>query len=211
MQSRALENSAGSETGLTVLLGPPGTGKTYCMTRTAEGHIRAGFALHKRRRVICTAPTNVAIETFLRHFVDGLNEADKPIEIVLFKGVLLRATQKSTNARARPQVCETGTGISKSSADPLIEEEDMELDDALWELVNEETGLRKQEANEHCGFYHQRRNFIQRCMASRETSRPHGMANQCHKFSRSLKSLRDPNVSKDQKQRIRADIQLLED
>ncbi|KAK5123417.1 hypothetical protein LTR85_002849 [Meristemomyces frigidus] len=96
-QRAAMENSANSLSGLLAIWGPPGCGKSWLMAAIAYMQIRTGRTLGKRRPVLCCAPTNIAVEAVMTHFLAGTQGGKRDgldLEIVRYKGSLLREDLK---------------------------------------------------------------------------------------------------------------------
>ncbi|KAI7338577.1 hypothetical protein KC315_g1683 [Hortaea werneckii] len=94
-QTEALNNAAESSSGVTAICGPSGTGKSWNVAAIGYAHIRVGKQLggERRRPVLACAPTNVAVDTLMSHFLAGTNHGtfdDENLVIVRYRGSLPR-------------------------------------------------------------------------------------------------------------------------
>ena len=86
-QEIALDMSFTSSSGLTIVHGPPGTGKTFTQMAGMMAHICVGkLADLQPRTVLATAPTNTAVDNNLKIFIDIAKKAGKDLQICRFRG-----------------------------------------------------------------------------------------------------------------------------
>ncbi|KAI7228669.1 hypothetical protein KC330_g7815 [Hortaea werneckii] len=95
-QTEAVSNTTGSSSGVTAICGPSGTGKSWNMAAIGYAHICIGKLLggKRRRPVLACAPTNVAVDTLISHFLAGTNHDgtfdNNNLVIVRYRGSLPR-------------------------------------------------------------------------------------------------------------------------
>ncbi|KAI7151138.1 hypothetical protein KC316_g15364, partial [Hortaea werneckii] len=95
-QTEAVSNATGSSSGVTAICGPSGTGKSWNMAAIGYAHICIGKLLggKRRRPVLACAPTNVAVDTLISHFLAGTNHDrtfdNNNLVIVRYRGSLPR-------------------------------------------------------------------------------------------------------------------------
>lgn len=86
-QRRAAEHSFTSDSGLTIVSGPPGTGKTYVQMAAVEGHVCVGdLSGVRKRQILVTAPSDAVVDRSLKMLAVNLGSAHRPIEICRFRG-----------------------------------------------------------------------------------------------------------------------------
>lgn len=95
-QTEALSNATGSSSGVTAICGPSDTGKSWNMAAIGYAHICVGKLLggKRHRPVLACAPTNVAVDTLISHFLAGTNHDgtfhNDDLVIVKYRGSLPR-------------------------------------------------------------------------------------------------------------------------
>jgi hypothetical protein len=114
-QAKAIKDTIESKSGITVVVGPPGTGKTNTLTVVADAHRRI-----KGRKVLVTAPQNSAVQTLHREWerlVNALPAGQRYDEsqYVIFNGAYYRMAA-AKNLRERQ----------------LMPEEELEQETAEW-------------------------------------------------------------------------------
>ncbi|KAI6880916.1 hypothetical protein KC360_g6875 [Hortaea werneckii] len=98
-QAEAVRNATESISGVTAIWGPPGTGKSWNLAAIADAHIRVGKELggERRRPVLACAPTNIAVDALMSHFLKGTRNGTlhgSNLVIVRYKGSLLRRDRR---------------------------------------------------------------------------------------------------------------------
>ncbi|KAI7512759.1 hypothetical protein KC347_g2179 [Hortaea werneckii] len=102
-QTEAVNNATGSSSGVTAVCGPPGTGKSWSVAAIGYAHICVGKQLggERRRPVLACAPTDVAVDTLMSHFLAGTNHDgtfdDKNLVILRYRGSLPRESLTLAN------------------------------------------------------------------------------------------------------------------
>ncbi|GAB1738187.1 hypothetical protein NU219Hw_g2717t1 [Hortaea werneckii] len=128
-QAEAVRNATESTSGVTAIWGPPGTGKSHNMGAIAYAHIRIGKQLgaERRRPVLACAPTNIATDALMSHFLKGTRNGtlhESNLVIVRYKGSLLRRDRR----KAETDQDEEGD-IDMADEGDDSEEDDTESDD----------------------------------------------------------------------------------
>ena len=187
-QTEASLNSLRSKVGFTLIQGPPGCGKTRVAAGAAKGHINVGkkLASSRRRQILACAPSNIAVDTLLDKFVDGIsNESGEKYEIVRYRGSFLREKRKQPEPEdeEKMDVDEVEDTASKApdaappAPEPTLElteadvqaqqkeaakkKSDEEMQEALWELADERSPF-GQEQHEKYAFHLKRHEAISR-------------------------------------------------
>lgn len=101
-QIEAVNNATESSSGVTAICGPPAVGKSWTLASIGYAHICVGKQLgnERRRPVLACAPTNVAVDTLMSHFLAGTNYDafhDNNLVIVRYRGSLPRENLSLTN------------------------------------------------------------------------------------------------------------------
>ncbi|KAI7213604.1 hypothetical protein KC333_g6486 [Hortaea werneckii] len=95
-QTKAVSNATESSSGVTAICGTSGTGKSWNVAAIGFAHICVGKLLggERRRPVLACAPTNVAVDTLMSHFLAGTNHDgtfdENNLVIVRYRGHLPR-------------------------------------------------------------------------------------------------------------------------
>ena len=95
-QTGAVKNATESSSGVTAICGQPGTGKSWNVAAIGYAHVCVGKLLgdERRRPVLACAPTNVAVDTLMSHFLAGTNHDgtfdNNNLVIVRYRGSLPR-------------------------------------------------------------------------------------------------------------------------
>lgn len=135
-QAEAVRNATESTSGVTAIWGPPGTGKTWNMAAIAYAHISVGKQLggERRRPVLACAPTNIAVDALMSHFLDGTLKKGKRdnsnLVVVRYKGSLLRQDRR----KAEPDEDEEG---DVAMLDEGLESDESESDESDDESVED--------------------------------------------------------------------------
>jgi hypothetical protein len=86
-QSEALNMSFRSKSGVTIVHGPPGTGKTFTQMAGMVAHLCVGNSSSARRRpVLATAPGHVAVDNNMSNFIKLAKQAGKKFQVCRFRG-----------------------------------------------------------------------------------------------------------------------------
>lgn len=86
-QRSAADYSFTSESGLTVVWGPPGTGKTYVAMAALHAHVNVGglAGINKRPVMVC-APSHAAVDKNLGTLLKAVARSETPLKICRFRG-----------------------------------------------------------------------------------------------------------------------------
>ena len=206
-QHEAAVRSFQSQSGFSIVKGPPGTGKTWTLMVIALAMIEVGKALNRRRPVIACAPSNIAVDTMLEKFV-GMKSSHNLV-VVRYRGSMLRE-KKAAAAPAQPtdamDVDTAADAGGEKAVDPDSGVSAQELQEALWELADEARPF-GDEPNEAYGFYVMRLAAVQR-WANTPAHALHTVARQYLDFRGQMK--RAHNLSKDKKKQVREEFADLE-
>jgi len=107
-----------STTGISTLIGPPGTGKTHIVSNLLKDYLETNriHRPYERCPIVVMAPTNATVDNLLQKMKNLTKDSPKPYNFVRFRG-----------AKITP----------KATAAPLQDDEAVTnaLETALWELV----------------------------------------------------------------------------
>ncbi|KAF2481324.1 P-loop containing nucleoside triphosphate hydrolase protein, partial [Neohortaea acidophila] len=195
-QKDAAYSACSSKSGLVLIQGPPGCGKTRCAMACAEGEIRIGEELKKinnndgcKRQVVACAPSNIATDAMLDKFLASYDRS-RPLEIVRYKGSFLH--EKRARAAPPPPPPAAPAPSKPAAADPemlpdagdeddddlmgleelnetVAEREEQEMQAALWELA-EEVSPTREDAHQEYAFHTKRLAAIKSWAATKSHS-----------------------------------------
>ncbi|KAJ9637141.1 hypothetical protein H2199_007427 [Coniosporium tulheliwenetii] len=117
-QKAAARDTLTSSTGVSIIEGPPGTGKTSTLMAAVAGHVMAGKAAKNpanRRKVLVCAPSNQAVDACLANF--SMRNSSK-IKVVRFRGAFAKSSGLKAHVSATKHA---DNGVEMAGAADSIE------------------------------------------------------------------------------------------
>ncbi|THZ83782.1 hypothetical protein D6C84_04701 [Aureobasidium pullulans] len=171
---------AESTTGISTLIGPPGTGKTYVVSNLLKDYLETNriHRPYERCPIVVMAPSNAAVDNILQKMKDLTKDSPKPYNFVRFRG-----------AKITPKVATAPLQDGETRID--------DLEVALWELVDRQKTMIA--ANDSLGDleYHVKfNNMVVKLLASKDDPM-HATAT---KFAIARRQTKAPGISKNERQ-----------
>lgn len=137
MQRAAARFSFTSQSGLTIVWGPPGTGKTHVATAALHAHVNVG-RLHgiRKRPILVCAPSHAAVDRNLGALIEALAKSNENVNICRFRGGAYPSNASAE--RTDDQVDEQALAELKRATDHVAAGDGVPAP-AVWEAIDAAT------------------------------------------------------------------------